>query len=130
MYLDEFTHLYIPAIYAVVNNKSEFTYKAIFQYVLNNLVDIEFKNYKITITMDFEKGMINSIKNVFPNARLVGCHFHFMQSLIRNSKKLGFGKNKYKDEISELINKKLGILPYIYNGNINNLKDILSEKNL
>lgn len=53
-----------------------------------------------------------------------------MQSLIRNSKILGFGKNKYKDEISELINKKLGILPYIYNGNINNLKDILSEKNL
>lgn len=28
---------------SVINNKSEFTYKAIFQYVLNNLIDDEIK---------------------------------------------------------------------------------------
>ena len=53
MYLDERTHLYIPCIFAVMNNKSEITYKSIFQYTLKNLLENDFNKSNITITMDF-----------------------------------------------------------------------------
>ena len=106
MYFDKVTNIYVPSIFALLNIKLETIYKEIFNYILENLLCRNFKEKIITITCYFEIGLINSIKEVFKNARLVGCYFHFLQSLVRNAKKLGFRKSNYRNDILELLNKK------------------------
>jgi hypothetical protein len=66
--------------------------------------------------------LINAIKEIFPKARIVGCYFHYIQSLIRNAKKLGYGKKNLVDKMLDLVNSKLSILPFKYIGNINEIK--------
>ena len=36
-----------------------------------------------TWLIDFEAGMIPAVRQVFPNALVLGCYYHFEQSLIR-----------------------------------------------
>ncbi len=45
--------------------------------------------------MNFEKGLINSIKSVFPEAEVFGCNFHFGQMIWRKIQGLGLS-NFYK----------------------------------
>ena len=66
--------------------------------------------------------MINAIKTIFPKARIVGCLFHYMQSLIRHAKKLGYRKKNHIEQMLDLVNSKLSILPFKYNGNIIEIK--------
>ena len=130
MYFDEQTELYVPGIYILMNNKLKSSYIEIFNYINSNILNnINENNKNITITLDFESGLIESIKEVFFNAKMVGCYFHFKQALVRNAKKLGFGKNNYKNKLLQLINNELGILPFKYNGNLNYITNKLKEYN-
>ena len=43
-----------------------------------------------TIHCDFEKGAIKAIKLHFPNAKIVGCHFHFTNAINKKVGELGF----------------------------------------
>lgn len=49
-----------------------------------------------TITLDFEKGAISALKNVFPNASIKGCNFHYNQCIFRKIQELGLQK-EYND---------------------------------
>ena len=113
-----------------MNNKLKSSYIEIFNYINSNLLnDINENNKNTTIALDFESGLIESIKEVFFNAKMVGCYFHFKQALVRNAKKLGFGKNNYKNKLLQLINNELGILPFKNNGNLNYITNKLKEYN-
>ena len=77
MYLDTINFIYIPGVYVIMNNKKENTYKEI----LNKIKDLITCNNKFplkvnTITIDFEHGIIYSVKNVFPNTQVIGRLFH------------------------------------------------------
>jgi hypothetical protein len=41
------------------------------------------------ITIDFERGAIGALKNIFPNALIKGCNFHFNQCLFKKIQELG-----------------------------------------
>ena len=43
----------------------------------------------MTITCDFELGFIRACEVVFPESRIQGCFFHFMQSMWRHIKDIG-----------------------------------------
>ena len=47
-----------------------------------------------TITVDFETALINALREIFKNIKIIGCYFHYMQALDRNARKLGFYKRK------------------------------------
>jgi len=47
--------------------------------------------------LDFEISTIQSIKQIFPNAEIYGCNFHFNQSLWRKVQNIGLASN-YKDD--------------------------------
>jgi len=36
------------------------------------------------IIVDFESALIAAVRESFPNARLIGCHFHFIQVSIKH----------------------------------------------
>jgi len=65
----------IPVFWAVMTSKLRAHYVDVFQQ-LKNLVPEMNPAYVCT---DFESGLIRAIRECFPNARLIGCHFHFVQ---------------------------------------------------
>ena len=121
MYYYEITTIIVPGIIILTNKKLESNYTEILKFV-SSLLHTNFIDKYITITYDYEAGIINAIKTIFHKARLVGCFFHYMQSLIRNAKKLGYEKKNLLNQILDLVNSKLSILPFKYNGNIIEIK--------
>lgn len=69
------------------------------------------------IVTDGEQALINIIKKYFPNVRRVLCYFHYIQDLLVNLRSYGLYKKKDK-KISNIILKKLSLLPIIYKGNL------------
>lgn len=51
--------------------------------------------------MDFEKANINAIKEIFPEARISACLFHFCQSIFRNVAEKGL-KNQFVELNSQI----------------------------
>ncbi|CAF1356593.1 unnamed protein product [Adineta ricciae] len=65
------------------------------------------------ITTDFEPAMISAVADEFPNARHIGCYYHFVQSIHRQVQSLGLS-NLYRDDINIRSNaRKLMALPLV-----------------
>ena len=125
MFLDTELNKFFPGVYILLNNKTEFIYTHSLNYIKNKINDINPHNLHLkTITCDFERGLINAINNVFPHIVKIGCYFHYKQALIRNANKLGLGKKNMEKETKELINKELGIFPFL---NFNNIEEIKNK---
>jgi hypothetical protein len=74
----------IPCIYTLTTKKDEITYSRIFR----NIVTLGSNRQGVTmrpthLTVDFEISAINGFKQVFPEAQVKTCFFHFSQSLWR-----------------------------------------------
>ncbi|XP_068225040.1 uncharacterized protein [Palaemon carinicauda] len=82
--------LSIPRVFALLPNKTEVTYRRVFEKLGEFLGGEETEN----ITIDFEKACFNGINAAFPDVFLNGCFFHFSQSLYRKRVELGF-KQEY-----------------------------------
>lgn len=67
-----------PVVYAMMSNKTAATYKMLLQYVKSELAPGWDPEEFMT---DFEKGLRKAIREVFPNATLNGCYFHYTQVL-------------------------------------------------
>ena len=48
--------------------------------------------------MDFEPGLQNSIRYVFPKAKISGCFFHFAKILWGKAKEIGLCKKRFLKE--------------------------------
>lgn len=72
----------------------------------------------ITITLDFEPALINSIKNNFNNIRIVDCLFHYSQALRCKLCSLHLFKSIYKDAANTILQKMI-IITWKYSNNIN-----------
>ena len=110
MFFDDSSKRKIPGSYILLNNKNESGYlKALSEF--RRLITIE-NTEKLNLTSistDFENGIINAIKLVFPEIRHVGCLFHYVQALYRNMKSLKL-TNKNFDHKGLL--KDLSSLPF------------------
>jgi len=74
----------LPLVWALLPNKSRATYNemlvAIREQLINTFGDIGAIRYFLT---DFELAAVQAIQNVFPEATVKGCSFHFRQALLR-----------------------------------------------
>lgn len=77
--------LIVPAIYALLPNKTQSTYKRLFKLLRQNVPTFS----PLKIHIDFEKAAINGIEEIFPEAIIKGCNFHFNQALWRKVQELG-----------------------------------------
>lgn len=75
----------VPAIYALLPNRKEVTYRRLFK-----LLQERYPTFLPKIVhIDFERAAINAIKCVFPEVSVKGCNFHFNQALWRKVQELG-----------------------------------------
>ncbi|XP_052119508.1 uncharacterized protein LOC127748758 [Frankliniella occidentalis] len=68
-----------------MTGKSEAEYTAVLQHI-HQLVPL----FNPTVVMtDFEVGLQNAWKTVFPNAQVVGCYWHFCRAVLKKARELG-----------------------------------------
>lgn len=63
-----------------MNKKTTKSYTHLFEYIDNNI----FKLDGNTFVTDFEVGLKNGLKNIYPVANYQSCWFHYCQALRRN----------------------------------------------
>lgn len=95
---DKSTSMYIPIFYVLMQSKKEIAYKHAFRMSVaatDDTMEI------IDATCDFEKGIMNALKNQFDRP-IVGCEFHWKQAIRRKLLDLNIPREK----ISELMDSK------------------------
>mmetsp|Transcript_18793 Transcript_18793/g.18765 ORF Transcript_18793/g.18765 Transcript_18793/m.18765 type:complete len:86 (+) Transcript_18793:214-471(+) len=63
--------------------KAKVLYSYIFEIVKIHVQASGYPMQLKSITFDFEKGLIQSIKNIYPEIRIVGCLYHLKRTLER-----------------------------------------------
>lgn len=66
--------------YALMSNKSAEAYEKLFGYIEENV----FKLNPTSFMADYEGGIRKMINNLYPNAILLGCWYHFKAAVRRN----------------------------------------------
>lgn len=84
----------MPLVYVLCCDKSTATYRRIFE----EIVFLEPAFNPPTIVVDFELATIKAIKQVFPNANIQGCNFHFKKNIIHNLGQNGL-KSRYENDV-------------------------------
>ena len=80
MIYDDVNEFYLPVYYATVTGKTPSCYRTFLQAMKE---DLGGKLNPISIAVDFEPAFINVLKEVFPSAKIIGCLFHWKQSIRR-----------------------------------------------
>ena len=117
----------VPCSYILMNNKNEKSYELVFKSLLkiitiDNSIDLKI----ITITTNFEKGILNAVKTTFKNIRHVGCMFHYIKNIRLNLLKIGLINNEIVELSDELL-KNLGTNPFKINDNPNIIVEIFNQ---
>ncbi|KAL4090199.1 hypothetical protein QTP88_025098 [Uroleucon formosanum] len=99
----------IPLVYILLPDKKENTYSTMFR----NLKLIKPDLNPISILIDFEKAVINSIKTEFPQTKIQGCFFHLSQALWRHIQEYGLQTQYCNDPVFALELKKLAALAFV-----------------
>ena len=111
----------------LLSSKEEHLYKIVFESITNIVNNNNNSNLSIeTVVTDSEQGLVNVIKQIFPYAKRIACFFHFKQDIIRSIKTYGLWKKEYKNTSKNVISK-LSSLPFCYKGDINIIKNTISE---
>lgn len=113
----------IPMLFILLENKQGGTYLRVFQ----KLKELNPNLSPNSILVDFELACFTKIKEVFPQADIVGCFFHLTQSLWRNIQRLGL-VNIYKTSEKFRLNcKMLAALAYVPPKDVQFALEIISE---
>jgi hypothetical protein len=70
----------VPVVYCITRRKDQNTYDCIFQFLKDRRPNLS----PLTVMIDFEMAVIQSLQHHFPEAEIQGCLFHFGQCLWRN----------------------------------------------
>ena len=89
-------------------------------YHLGLRLNVQMFNERMIIKCDYEIGLINAIKDVFPQVRISGCLFHMKQAINNYCNKLKFNNSRDQFEIlrSRIVNIALLPLEFINNSTI------------
>lgn len=73
-----------PMVYALITRMTQSTYESFFR-IVQQILPLNYN--QLTTTTDYERGLMNAVRIVFPQTKLQGCWFHFCQSVIRYCKR-------------------------------------------
>nr|XP_018904398.1 PREDICTED: uncharacterized protein LOC109035279 [Bemisia tabaci] len=104
-----------PFVFVLTTRKDEGTYADIYRQVKVIAAELDIHFSFQFLNTDFEAANINAVKEAFPNARIVGCLFHFSQSLWRQIVSRGLRADYLNTEEPELRRNLLELmaLPFI-----------------
>ncbi|XP_046686325.1 uncharacterized protein LOC124371996, partial [Homalodisca vitripennis] len=80
----EFLNHLFPVAFVLMTRKTQDSYQGVFVFLKQLIPDW---NPQVILT-DFELAMSNAAQLVWPNARVVGCFFHFAQAIYRMHRQL------------------------------------------
>ena len=90
MYHDIVSNLNIPAMYILMNGKSENHYDVVFNSIINIITLSHHIDVNInSIVTDSELTLVKTVNKYFPNSLRITCLFHFKQDIIRNIRSYG-----------------------------------------
>jgi hypothetical protein len=79
----------VPLVYSLLSDKTSATYYSVFNHLRNRLSQIGLTLNPEFIVSDFEAGFIEAVRLQFPQAKHLGCHFHFGQAVWRKVQETG-----------------------------------------
>ena len=103
----------IPVGIALLPFKTQQTYTRMFRLLMDAANRHGMELQPQTICIDFEVAMIRSIHEVFPNARIRGCLFHFSQALWRKLQQLGLTLRYKEDDDFNRMVRRAAVLPLV-----------------
>ncbi|KAE9523019.1 hypothetical protein AGLY_016650 [Aphis glycines] len=92
--------VYIPLVFGILGNKELGTYIQFFKHIVTYCSTIDLTFLPNRIFIDFEIGIHNAAKHVWPLIEIKGCRFHLGQSWWKKIQSLGL-TNVYRDQKSE-----------------------------
>lgn len=95
---DKKTTNIIPVIYVLLPNKTEQTYNRLFSIIKQNF-EIDIKNFKC----DYEIAQMNAVSNIFPNAKISGCYYHFNHAVWKYSKKIKLNSTSEGRNVTRMV---------------------------
>ena len=128
---DKDTKFIMPAAHIIMSNKSYYSYKKVFMEIKNllNLYCIKYDFKDTIINCDFEKSLINSIREEFIDIKIYGCYFHYIKALWQKARNLNLTKKKFLENTKLLI-FSLKIYPFILSDKKDNyIKEIYEFSN-
>lgn len=103
----------VPLVYMLLSRKSQEIYTNALELLTDYAEDQNVQLQPKYILTDFEKAVINAIKEIFPGCSVFGCFFHWTQNLIKKLAFLGL-KTKYSTETQIFMAvKKLQALSFL-----------------
>lgn len=84
MVYDMGSKCYVPVFFVLCTSKTYDTYWNLLQYISDACGE---KPRPKQVVCDFELALINAVRDWFPGAKIIGCHFHFKQACQRKMKK-------------------------------------------
>lgn len=95
-----FRNQIMPLLYFLLPDKDKNTYSRMFSLISRHAAARGLSFYPEQFKLDYEKGMLRAIQENFPQSRVSGCNFHYMQCLYRRVQK--YGLKKFYDEDVEV----------------------------
>ena len=92
---------YVPLVFVLLENKETESYCKAFNTIKIKCEERKLKFCPLEVHVDFEKGIHNAAKSSFPEAKILGCRFHFSKSLYDKIKKIGLS-TEYSNTKSEI----------------------------
>ena len=107
----------VPLVFVLMTGKSSYQYRRVFQHVKQQVLHVTGHPLApCKIVCDFEKSLHIAVQFEFPTVRLLGCHFHFGQSLWRKIQQIGLATSYRNDQrLKKAIRKfmSMGFIPTI-----------------
>lgn len=69
----------VPLLFVLMSRRRKRDYVAVFQKIRSLLPDLAVEGF----VMDFERATWSAVEEVFPDARVQGCSFHWGQAVMR-----------------------------------------------
>ena len=114
----------IPAIYVLMQKKTEGLYSAVISKILELIPGF---SPKLAVS-DFEKAPRNVFLHFFPEIKMVGCWFHFTQAIWKKTQILGLGRLYKKEEVYANWLRKLMAMPLLPQSEILNSFSVLEAQ--
>lgn len=73
----------VPLVFMLLNNKAQETYACAFETLLQICQEAQIDLRPKFIVSDFEKAIINVMRDIFPESECFLCYFHFAQNMLK-----------------------------------------------
>ena len=107
-------NMWVPLLFVLMKNRSQNDYLEVWNKLLDiaNEDSLDIPTTPL-IFLDFEKASANTFQSVFPDGKILRCHFHLWQAVLRNLKKKHlYGKYMNNSDFAVRV-KKVAALAFL-----------------